>query len=49
MISRVLGTVAQVGVDDVVVVYGGLGFKVFIVPPLASELQRAMRLSSTPT
>ena len=38
MISRVLGTVAQVGVDDVVVVYGGLGFKVFIVPPLASEL-----------
>ncbi len=38
MISRVLGTVAQIGVDDVVVVYGGLGFKVFIVPPLASEL-----------
>ncbi len=35
MISRVLGTVAQIGVDDVVVVYGGLGFKVFIVPPLA--------------
>lgn len=40
MISRVLGTVAQVGVDDVVVVYGGLGFKVFIVPPLASELHK---------
>ena len=40
MISRVLGTVAQVGVDDVVVVYGGLGFKVFIVPPLASELYK---------
>ena len=40
MISRVLGTVAQVGVDDVVVVYGGLGFKVFIVPPLASELHQ---------
>ena len=31
---------AQVGVDDVVVVYGGLGFKVFIVPPLASELHK---------
>lgn len=40
MISRVLGTVAQIGVDDVVVVYGGLGFKVFIVPPLASELHK---------
>ena len=40
MISRVLGTVAQVGVDDVVGVYGGLGFKVFIVPPLASELHK---------
>ena len=40
MISRVLGTVAQVGVDDIVVVYGGLGFKVFIVPPLASELHK---------
>ncbi len=40
MISRVLGTVAQVGVDDVVVVYEGLGFKVFIVPPLASELHK---------
>ena len=40
MISRVLGTVAQVGVDDVVVVSGGLGFKVFIVPPLASELHK---------
>ncbi len=40
MISRVLGTVAQVGVDDVVVVYGGLGFKVFVVPPLASELHK---------
>ena len=40
MISRVLGTVAQVGVDDVVVGYGGLGFKVFIVPPLASELHK---------
>ena len=40
MISRVLGTVAQVGVDDVVVVYGGLGFKVFIVPPMASELHK---------
>ena len=40
MLSRVLGTVAQVGVDDVVVVYGGLGFKVFIVPPLASELHK---------
>lgn len=40
MIFRVLGTVAQVGVDDVVVVYGGLGFKVFIVPPLASELHK---------
>lgn len=40
MISRVLGTVVQVGVDDVVVVYGGLGFKVFIVPPLASELHK---------
>ncbi|WP_299060719.1 Holliday junction branch migration protein RuvA [uncultured Actinomyces sp.] len=40
MISRVLGTVAQVGVDDVVVVYGGLGFKVFIVPPLASEVHK---------
>ena len=40
MISRVLGTVAQVGVDDVVVVYGGLGFKVFIVPPLTSELHK---------
>ena len=40
MISRVLGTVAQVGVDDVVVVYGGLGFKIFIVPPLASELHK---------
>ena len=40
MISRVLGTVAQVGVDDVVVVYGGLGFKVFSVPPLASELHK---------
>ena len=40
MSSRVLGTVAQVGVDDVVVVYGGLGFKVFIVPPLASELHK---------
>ena len=40
MISRVLGTEAQVGVDDVVVVYGGLGFKVFIVPPLASELHK---------
>lgn len=40
MISRVLGTVAQVGVDDVVVLYGGLGFKVFIVPPLASELHK---------
>ena len=40
MISRVLGTVAQVGVDDVVVVYGGLGCKVFIVPPLASELHK---------
>ena len=40
MISRVLGTVAQVVVDDVVVVYGGLGFKVFIVPPLASELHK---------
>ena len=40
MISRVLGTVAQVGVDDVVVVYGGLGFKVFIVPPLASKLHK---------
>lgn len=40
MISRVLGTVAQVGVDDLVVVYGGLGFKVFIVPPLASELHK---------
>ena len=40
MISKVLGTVAQVGVDDVVVVYGGLGFKVFIVPPLASELHK---------
>lgn len=40
MISRVLGTVAQLGVDDVVVVYGGLGFKVFIVPPLASELHK---------
>ena len=40
MISRALGTVAQVGVDDVVVVYGGLGFKVFIVPPLASELHK---------
>ena len=40
MISRVLGTVAQVGVDDVVVVYGGLGFKVFIVPPLARELHK---------
>ena len=40
MISRVLGTVARVGVGDVVVVFGGLGFHVHITPPLASEMHK---------
>lgn len=40
MISRVLGTVARVGVGDVVVVFGGIGFRVHITPPLASEMQK---------
>ena len=40
MISRVLGNIARVGVGDVVVVHGGIGFQVFVTPPFASELHK---------
>ena len=40
MISRVLGSIARIGVGDVVVVHGGIGFQVFVTPPFASELHK---------
>ena len=48
MISRVLGNIARVGVGDVVVVHGGIGFQVFVTPPFAVSSTKVMMLSSIP-